>query len=143
MSFSVNHVMLEGNLGQDIKGEFPDDGDTTIAKFTVAQFVGAKHKTSGKYTPRWWNIRLRSKTTTEGNSPAEWAIANLKKGDAVVVEGRISGWIPDEEYEKEVRDSGYKAAPVLFIDAISVRKLLKEVTAGEGKSANREEMPPF
>jgi hypothetical protein len=140
MSYSMNHVVFEGNIGGDIKADFPED-DVAIAKFTIAQYVGAKHKETQKTVPRWWNCRLRSKTNADGNSPAQKAIETLKKGDAVLVEGRISGWIPDEEYDKEAKNSDYKATPVLFVDVTSVRKLVVE--RSQGGSTSREEMPPF
>jgi hypothetical protein len=50
MSYSMNHVVFEGNIGGDIKADFPED-DVAIAKFTIAQYVGAKHKETQKTVP--------------------------------------------------------------------------------------------
>lgn len=139
--FGVNTIILEGNVGGDLDVQFQDDDQYTVVKFTVAQFVGSKHRDTGKYVPKWWNIRLRSKT--DQHSEAQHVIDSVKKGDLVIVQGRLTGWIPEGEYAKEAGESGYRANPVLFINADSVRKLERSPKAGAPSRSGREEMPNF
>lgn len=139
MSMDINNIQVTGNLGGDPKLEFYDEGATAVASFTVAQYVGAKNKEE-KSVPRWWNIRLRSKVSADGKwkSAAEEAIEQLKKGNKVVVTGRIAGWIPDSEYEKEAKWDGYNHQVVMHIEAATFLKI--DVPQ---KGTGRDEMPPF
>lgn len=135
----INNIQVTGNLGGDPKLEFYDDGATAVAEFTVAQYVGAKDKEE-KSVPRWWNVRIRSKVSQDGKwkSAAEEAIEQLKKGNKVVISGRINGWIPNSEYEKEEKWDGYARQVVMNIEASAFLKV--DVPQ---KQSNRDEMPPF
>ena len=139
--YGVNRIYLEGNVGGDLDVQFQDNDQFTVVKFTIAQFIGAKRRDTDKYVPKWWNIRLRCKTDV--NSEAQHVIDNVKKGDLVVIEGRLSGWIPEGEYAKEASENGYRATPVLFINADSVRKLERAPKQAASNRSNREEMPNF
>lgn len=144
MSYQINQIILEGNVGKDVEADFQDDGAVTIAKFTLAQYVGAKHNGTGKYVPAWHNIRVRSKTSTDYKNPsaAQFCIDEIKKGDAVLISGRLSGFIGEKDLEREQKESDFKAQPILYIDATEVRKLQKSESKGGGGSGHKE-MPPF
>ncbi len=137
----INRIFLEGNVGGDLEVQFQDDDQFTVVKFTLAQFVAAKHRDSGKFLPKWWNVRLRSKT--DPNSEAQRVIDTVKKGDLVVVEGRLSGWLPESEYQKEASEKGYRPTPFIFINADAVQKVERPAKQNGTARSNREEMPSF
>ncbi len=139
MAFDINTITMTGNLGGDPKVEYLDEGTTVVTSFSLAQNLGAKDK-EGKNAARWWNVRIRNKVSANGSykTSAEEAGERLKKGDRVVVSGRMTGWLPDGEYEKESKWEGYKAQIVLFVEADAFQKVDVPVRAN-----NRDELPPM
>jgi single-stranded DNA-binding protein len=139
----TNLILVEGNIGEDVKLEMKDEDTTMVVKFSVAQYTGAKHKDTGKNVARWHTIRIRSKVQTNNKveTPAQYAIDNLKKGDRVLIAGRLVYWMPESEYEKETKWNGYRATPAEYIDVTSVKKVEKPKT--QEATSNRTEMPPF
>ena len=138
-----NLILVEGNIGEDVKLEMKDEDTTMVVKFSVAQYTGVKHKDTNKNVACWHTIRIRSKVQTNSKveTPAQYAIDNLKKGDRVQIVGRLVFWMPDGEYEKESKWDGYRAQPAQYIDVTSVKKL--EKPKSQEAPSNRTEMPPF
>lgn len=77
---SYNRVILVGNLGKD-----PLDlskGDTTIAAFSVATHETVAFNGKTQKTTEWFDVVCFGKD-------ADFVIRNLKKGNEVLVEGRL------------------------------------------------------
>lgn len=70
----ANHVIVTGNLGKDPLLKNLNDGKL-VCSFSVAERLG-------KDKSQWHNIKCFGKT-------AEFAERYLKKGDKVLVEGRL------------------------------------------------------
>ena len=82
MAFSLNKVMLIGNLGQDAEHRFTTN-NTEVTSFSVATTYGYKNK-DGNWVNEttWHNVVAFSLSDFYKNA--------LKKGKKVYVEGRIS-----------------------------------------------------
>ncbi|GBD89579.1 single-stranded DNA-binding protein [bacterium BMS3Abin04] len=82
MAFSLNKVMLIGNLGQDAEHRFTTN-NTEITSFSVATTYGYKNR-DGEWVNEttWHNVIAFSLSDFFKNA--------LKKGRKVYIEGRIS-----------------------------------------------------
>lgn len=138
MALDINNIQITGNLGADPEVKFYEEGTVSVTSFTVAQYVGAKDKDDNN-VPKWWNVRFRSKLSADGKykTVAEDA-AELKKGNKIVIDGRISGWVPDSEYDKAAKEPDYKVQAVLWIEGNTFQKI--DVPP---RGASREQMPPM
>jgi single-strand DNA-binding protein len=83
MAFSLNKVMLLGNLGQDAETRFSNDNATAITTFTMATTRRMKSK-DGEWSDEttWHNITAFNLS--------DYYKDTLKKGKKVFIEGRIS-----------------------------------------------------
>lgn len=81
MAFSLNKIMLIGNLGKDCETRFTA-GSASVTNFTLATTYSYKDKTgSWKDETTWHNI------VAWGLS--DYMTSNLKKGKKFYVEGRL------------------------------------------------------
>ncbi len=83
MSGTLNKVMLIGNLGDEVKMHYFENGDC-IGRFPIATSETYTNKKTGERTTttEWHNIIVRNKA-------AEICEKYLGKGDKVYVEGRL------------------------------------------------------
>ncbi len=83
MSGTLNKVMLIGNLGDDVKMHYFENGDC-IGRFPIATSETYTSKKTGERTTttEWHNIIVRNKS-------AEICEKYLGKGDKIYVEGRL------------------------------------------------------
>lgn len=83
MSGTLNKVMLIGNLGDEVKVHYFENGDC-IGRFPIATSETYTSKKTGERTTNteWHNIVVRNKA-------AEICEKYLSKGDKVYVEGRL------------------------------------------------------
>ncbi len=137
---NLNRITIEGNVGGDVDVKELEN-DALGVNFTVAQFVGAKDKNTEKFVPQWWGVRIYSKIDADGNSLGQWVVDNIKKGMAVVIDGRVSGFIPNSEYELAEKNPEHKVRPLLYIDASQVKILHREEREATG--SKRESVPAF
>ena len=83
MSGTLNKVMLIGNLGDEVKMHYFENGDC-IGRFPIATSETYTSKKTGERTTNteWHNIVVRNKA-------AEICEKYLGKGDKVYIEGRL------------------------------------------------------
>lgn len=83
MSGTLNKVMLIGNLGDEVKMHYFENGDC-IGRFPIATSETYTSKKTGERTTttEWHNIIVRNKS-------AEICEKYLGKGDKIYVEGRL------------------------------------------------------
>jgi len=82
MGAGLNKVILIGNLGKDPVGRDLEGGNL-VATFTLATSEFTKDKFGNRdEKTEWHNIVIWGKL-------AEYAIKNLKKGNTIMVEGKI------------------------------------------------------
>lgn len=82
---NINQVIIEGNLGSDIKVETVK-GESKVANFSIA----VNFKSGETQKTNWFNI-------TAWNKGAEIIASSVKKGDRVLIEGYLS----DDSFEKD------------------------------------------
>ena len=96
MSGTLNKVMLNGHLGDDVKIKHFDKGGC-IARFPLATNESYTNKSSGDkvVNAEWHNIVVRNKA-------AEICEKYLSKGDKIYLEGRIKNrkWRGEDEIER-------------------------------------------
>ncbi|AFH49257.1 Single-stranded DNA-binding protein [Ignavibacterium album JCM 16511] len=82
MAFSLNKIMLIGNLGKDSETRFTTADNFSVTNFTLATTYSFKNK-SGEWTNEttWHNI--------VAFNLSDFMKENLKKGKKVYVEGRL------------------------------------------------------
>ncbi|WP_337865604.1 single-stranded DNA-binding protein [Ignavibacterium sp.] len=82
MAFSLNKIMLIGNLGKDSETRFTTAENFSVTNFTLATTYSFKNKT-GEWTNEttWHNI--------VAFNLSDYLKENLKKGKKVYVEGRL------------------------------------------------------
>ncbi|HCY77571.1 MAG TPA: single-stranded DNA-binding protein [Ignavibacteriales bacterium] len=82
MAFSLNKIMLIGNLGRDVETRFTS-GNVSISSFSMATTNGYKGK-DGNWVNEttWHNITVFNMS--------DFMKENLKKGRKVYVEGRLT-----------------------------------------------------
>lgn len=83
MAFSLNRVMLIGNLGRDAETRFTADNNLAITNFSVATTFSYKGKSGD-----WVNETTWHRITAFNLS--DFMKENLKKGKKIYVEGRIT-----------------------------------------------------
>lgn len=82
MAFSLNKIMLIGNLGKDAETRFTTADNFSVTNFTLATTYSFKNK-NGEWTDEttWHNI--------VAFNLSDFMKENLKKGKKVYVEGRL------------------------------------------------------
>ncbi len=83
MAFSLNRIMLIGNLGRDAETRFTADNNLAITNFSIATTYSYKGKSGD-----WVNETTWHKVTAFNLS--DFMKENLKKGKKIYVEGRIT-----------------------------------------------------
>ena len=133
MAFSLNKIMLIGNLGRDVETRFTT-GNVSISSFSMATTYSYKGK-DGNWVNEttWHNITVFNLS--------DFMKENLKKGRKVYVEGRLT----KRDYTDKEGIKRYST------DVISERIIPLDST-GEGSGASSEnnssesgevnEMPP-
>ncbi len=132
MAFSLNKIMLIGNLGRDVETRFTS-GNVSISSFSMATTNGYKGK-DGNWVNEttWHNITVFNMS--------DFMKENLKKGRKVYVEGRLT----KREYTDKEGIKRYST------DVIS-EKIIPLETSGDNsnnsenvgmESSAESEMPP-
>lgn len=120
----INQITFDGNVGKDLEIKTFNDSDGCYVDVSVAQQVGKKED-----KPVWHLCRFRGKIQTEeGKKSFPEIIADtIKKGDPVVVSGRIAQYTAknDEGVERQVQ----------YIEGNSIIK--------GHKFERPEDLPPF
>ncbi|MCL6494777.1 MAG: single-stranded DNA-binding protein [Ignavibacterium sp.] len=82
MAFSLNKIMLIGNLGKDSETRFTTADNFSVTNFTLATTYSFKNK-NGEWTNEttWHNV--------VAFNLSDYMKENLKKGKKVYVEGRL------------------------------------------------------
>lgn len=112
MAFSLNKIMLIGNLGKDCETRFTT-GNLSITNFTVATTYSYKDKNGNwKDETTWHNV------VSFGLS--DYMKENLKKGKKFYIEGRLT----KRDYTDKDGNKKY------FTEVISERLLPLESTGG-------------
>src|SRR5262252_6734283 len=90
--FTINTVTLSGNLTRDPEHR-TTSGGTSVVKLRIASNERYKNQTTGE-----WDDRPGYYDITIWKGMADWVASNIKKGDQVVVEGRLRWreWETDE-----------------------------------------------
>lgn len=83
MAFSLNRIMLIGNLGRDAETRFTADNNLAITNFSIATTYGYKGKNGD-----WVNETTWHRIT--GFNLSDFMKDNLKKGKKFYVEGRLT-----------------------------------------------------
>lgn len=83
MAFSLNKIMLIGNLGRDAEFSFTQTTNTQIGKFAIATTYSYKGK-DGNWVDEttWHNVVVFN--------PSDFYRDQLKKGKRFFIEGRLS-----------------------------------------------------
>lgn len=127
MAFSLNKIMLIGNLGKDSETRFTT-GNVSVTNFTLATTYSYKDKSGNwKDETTWHNI------VSFGLS--DYMKENLKKGKKFFVEGRLT------KRDHTDKDGNKK----YFTEVISERLIPLESTAGvsgEEDKTTSSEAPP-
>lgn len=127
MAFSLNKIMLIGNLGKDSETRFTT-GNVSVTNFTLATTYSYKDKSGNwKDETTWHNI------VSFGLS--DYMKENLKKGKKFFVEGRLT----KRDYTDKDGNKKY------FTEVISERLIPLESTAGvsgEEDKTTFSEAPP-
>lgn len=120
MAFSLNKIMLIGNLGRDVETRFTT-GNVSISSFSMATTNGYKGK-DGNWVNEttWHNITVFNMS--------DFMKENLKKGRKVYVEGRLT----KREYTDKEGIKRYST------DVIS-EKIIPLESTGSGESGNYSE----
>jgi single-strand DNA-binding protein len=120
MAFSLNKIMLIGNLGRDVETRFTT-ANVSISSFSMATTNGYKGK-DGNWVNEttWHNITVFNMS--------DFMKENLKKGRKVYVEGRLT----KREYTDKEGIKRYST------DVIS-EKIIPLESSGSGESSNYSE----
>jgi len=122
MAFSLNRIMLIGNLGRDQETRFTTS-NVSVTSFSIATTHGYKDKEGNwKNETTWHNI--------VAFSLSDYFKDGLKKGAKVYIEGRLT----KREYD------GKDGSKKLAVDVVSEKIiLLSEKAEGSGSSSERTE----
>ena len=120
MAFSLNKIMLIGNLGRDVETRFTT-GNVSISSFSMATTYSYKGK-DGNWVNEttWHNITVFNLS--------DYMKENLKKGRKVYVEGRLT----KRDYTDKEGIKRYST------DVISER-IIPLDSSGESSNANSED----
>lgn len=121
MAFSLNKIMLIGNLGRDVETRFTTANNVSISSFSIA----TTHSYKGK-DGNWVNETTWHNVTVFNLS--DFMKENLKKGRKVYVEGRLT----KREYTDKEGNKRYST------DVISERIIPLEGSTSGADSNNAE-----
>lgn len=121
MSYSLNKVLLIGNLGADAETSYTQNSNTPITKFRLATTRSYKKNDEWVNETEWHRI-------TAFNLP-EYIQAALKKGAKVYVDGRLT-------YNEYVKDD----QKIRFTDIIANEIILLDKST---KSTSNTPIEPF
>lgn len=123
MAFSLNKVMLIGNVGRDPEYRFTTTSNVEIAKFSMATTYSRKNR-DGQWEDEttWHNI--------VAFSLSDFYKQSLRKGAKLYVEGRIN----TREYEKD----GQKR---YFTEIVSEKIIPLEGRGGGGSDSSYSQEP--
>ena len=121
MAFSLNKIMLIGNLGRDVETRFTTANNVSISSFSIA----TTHSYKGK-DGNWVNETTWHNVTVFNLS--DFMKENLKKGRKVYVEGRLT----KREYTDKEGNKRFST------DVISERIIPLEGSTSGGESNNAE-----
>lgn len=109
MSISVNAVMVGGNITRDPQVKFLAN-DTCVGNFGIAVNESWKDKSSGEKKERvtFVEIEIWGKT-------AELCVQYVKKGDPVLVEGKLTQDTYEDKEGKKQTKTRVKAEKVHFL----------------------------
>lgn len=98
--FTINTVTLSGNLTKDPEHR-TTSGGTSVCKLRIASNERYKDQTTGD-----WSDRPGYYDVTIWKGMADWVASNIKKGDQVVVEGRLRWreWETDDGHKRQAVD---------------------------------------
>lgn len=121
MAFSLNKIMLIGNLGRDVETRFTPN-NISVSNFSLATTYSYKGK-DGNWVNEttWHNITVFNLS--------DFMKEQLKKGKKVYVEGRLT----KRDYTDKDGVKRYS------VDVISERIIPLESTGGEGVNGDTEE----
>ena len=121
MAFSLNKIMLIGNIGRDVETRFTTN-NVSISNFSLATTYSYKGK-DGNWVNEttWHNITVFNMS--------DYMKEQLKKGKKVYVEGRLT----KRDYTDKEGVKRYST------DVISERIIPLESTASEGGNGDAEE----
>lgn len=133
MAFSLNKIMLIGNLGRDVETRFTT-GNVSISSFSMATTNGYKGKDGN-----WVNETTWHNVTVFNMS--DYMKENLKKGRKVYVEGRLT----KREYTDKEGIKRYStdviSEKIIPLDSSGDGSNYSENTSAESTTVN--EMPPI
>lgn len=118
--FTINRVCLSGNLTRDPEHR-STSGGTSLVKLRIASNERYKDSTTGE-----WQDRPGYYDVTLWKGMADWVASNIKKGDAVVVEGRLR-W-------REWEDDNNNKRQAIDITADSIVPVTRDGSGGGGSS---------
>ena len=128
MAFSLNKIMLIGNLGRDCETRFTTN-NVSVTSFTMATTFSYKGKDGNWVNETTWHNIVSFNLS-------DYMQGNLKKGKKFYVEGRLS----KREYTDKDGIKRY------FTDIIAEKLIPLEAAGGEvsvsGEEVPREEEPP-
>lgn len=128
MAFSLNKIMLIGNLGRDCETRFTTN-NVSVTSFTMATTFSYKGKDGNWVNETTWHNIVSFNIS-------EYMKENLKKGKKFYVEGRLS----KREYTDKDGIKRY------FTDIIAEKLIPLEAAGGEvsvsGEEVPQEEEPP-
>ena len=127
MAFSVNKVILIGNLGQDPELAYSATG-TAYCRFSIATSYSLKDK---EKEGNWISYTDWHNAVAFGNI-AERVSQNLKKGSKVYVEGRLKY----DDYEK---DGVKRKSTSIIVNDVVI--LDKKESADKGVPPPKEDIP--
>lgn len=121
MAFSLNKIMLIGNLGRDVETRFTPN-NVSVSNFSLATTYSYKGK-DGNWVNEttWHNITVFNLS--------DFLKEQLKKGKKVYVEGRLT----KRDYTDKDGVKRYS------VDVISEKIIPLESTGGEGVNGDTEE----
>lgn len=131
MAFSLNKIMLIGNLGKDSETRFATNSDTAITRFTMATTHSYKNR-DGNWTEEttWHNV--------VGFNQSDFMKNALRKGAKFYVEGRISIRDYTDKEGQQKRFTEVVAERLIPLDSREARENL----GGNTGTNNYDTAPP-
>lgn len=143
MAGTINKVILIGNLGDDVKMHYFEEGNS-IGRFPIATSETYTNKQSGEKVTNtdWHNIVVRNKL-------AEICEKYLSKGDKVYLEGKLKNkqWEQDgvKRYSTEVHvnDMTFLTTKKSLENATSNRSKQETNTSSKSVISEKDDDLPF